>query len=143
MTCPTFSGIPAEALPDWWPLLSPMIAAACARSGGKYRAVDILRALIAREMQLWAALDPGEQSANSVAAICLTEIVNFPGKRVCRILAGTGERRERWVHFAEEIGDWARLQGCAAIEAVARPGWERDFAALGYRKTHVILEKSL
>ena len=97
----------------------------------------MLRLLLAGRMQLWAVV--GE----AIEAIVLTEIAEYPRRRLCRVLAAAGAGRARWLHLLGTIEEWARAQGCTAIEPVARPGWERALAPLGYRKTHVILEKEL
>ena len=79
----------------------------------------------------------------NITAIAITEIVDFPRRKICRLLACTGTGADRWLDKLAEIEDWARHRGCTAIEPIARPGWERKLTARGYRKTHVVLEKSL
>ncbi len=126
------------SLPDRWEKVRGLVASACARSGGKYAAVDVLRLALGGAMQLWAAMD-----GDAAKAVAITEVTAFPRRLVCRVLACTGEGPESWLGHLAAIETWARAQGCTAIEPVARPGWERLLKPLGYRKTHVILEKPL
>ena len=51
----------------------------------------------------------------------------------------------RYAHAAGAwpIEAWARAQGCAAMELIARPGWSRILRRHGYDITHVFCEKEL
>lgn len=128
---------PAE-LSDLWPQIRDGIAACCARSGGKYEPVDVLQQAIVGRMQLWLVRDEG-----AIHALAITEIVPYPRITVCKLLACTGEQAARWVNLISAIEAWAKDRGCAVLEPVCRPGWERHLRPMGYRKTHVVLEKTL
>lgn len=132
----TLIGIPANQLADCWENVKHLIADACARSNGKYEAIDILKSLLRGDMQLWGAI-----SEDKIEAIAIGEIVNYPRIRVYRMLGATGNDMGEWVGHIQGIENWARLQGCMDFEAVARPGWEKMLK--GYKKTHVILNRSL
>jgi hypothetical protein len=133
----TFRAIPASVLPDWWRQVEPFVASACVRGHEKYRPADILKALIARHMQLWASTKD-----HAVEAICITEIVTYPAAKVCRILISTGSDPGAMVQFMVHIEEWAKAEGCSAMEALARPGWEGFVRPFGYAKTHVLFEKT-
>ncbi|CAN0493160.1 unnamed protein product, partial [Phaeothamnion confervicola] len=74
-------------------------------------------------------------------ASVLTEIIQYPQRRVARIVGCVGEHRAKWVHLISEIQDWSRSQGCVAMEIVARKGWAK--ALPDFQMTHVILESDL
>jgi hypothetical protein len=90
-------------------------------------------------MALWLALSETE----AIEALAITEIAAYPRITVCKLLACTGDDAALWVHLLESIEAWAKSRGCAAMEPVCRPGWERRLKPMGYRKTHVVLEKRL
>lgn len=104
---------------------------------GEMSSQDVLKALVDRKMQLWVAAD------DEVRCASLTELADLPQKRVCDIPYCAGVGREDWQHFILVIEAWAKEQGCETVRAMPRPGWEKDLKALGYRKTHVIVEKDL
>ena len=139
---------PAE-LPALWRCIRDRIAGCCERSGGKYEPVDVLRNVLTGRMQLWLALDERSDSgeppseAAGIKALALTEIVSYPRLVVCKLLACTGEDAGRWIGLLAEIEVWAKERGCSVLEPICRPGWERRLKPIGYRKTHVVLEKSL
>jgi len=131
-------GIPSTQLADCWNGIKHMVTDACTHSNGKYEAIDILHALLREHMQLWAIV--GE---TGISAIVISEIVNYPRIREFRILATTGEGMSDWLHHLAALENWARSQGCQASEAIARPGWEKVLKSENYKRTHIILNKSL
>lgn len=128
-----------QAIPDLWPAIRDRIMSCCARSGGKYEPLDVLEHLLVRRMDLWLVKD----DADAIHALALTEISAYPRITVCKLLACTGDDARRWVDLLPTIEAWAKARGCAVVEPVCRPGWERHLKSMGYRKTHVVLEKTL
>ena len=137
-TTPILRGVQSQEIIDLWDLIMPIMVAACVRSRGKFTAGDIMKAIALQDMQLWLATDGPE-----ICALAVTELVNYPQRRVCRVLIVTGEDRERWIGYSETISAWAKASGCRGIEALARPGWRRTMEALGWQMTHIFLEKDL
>lgn len=131
----SFHGIRKELVDMTWPIVAPLIERACERSGGKYIASDFFATTREGAQQLWVAAKDGVPTM-----ALITEIRNYPQKRVAALVVCIGEGREDWLAHLETVEDWAKAQGCEAILAEARPGWER---VLGWQKTHVILEKEL
>lgn len=125
--------------PELWSRIRDRIAACCERSGAKYEPIDVLRNLIAGAMTLWLAIDETDE----IKAVAITEIAAYPRITVCKLLACTGDDAALWVDLLVSIEAWAKQHGCAAMEPICRPGWERRLKPLGYRKTHVVLEKGL
>lgn len=126
-------------LPELWPTIRDRVATCCARSGGKYEPLDVLMHCLSRRMGLWLA----RQDEGEIAAIAITEICAYPRLAVCKLLACTGDDAPHWIELLAEIEAWAKAQGCAVMEPICRPGWERHLKPKGYRKTHVVLEKTL
>lgn len=99
---------------------------------------DAKRAIRKHEMQLWIAIDKGVQAA------AMTEITQPYTVKCCRVLFLGGRDMARW--FDELMGaieHWARENGCHSMEAVGRPGWKKIGAPLGYRQTHIVMQKEL
>lgn len=134
------TGIPPEDLEAVWPHVAGLLADVCTRSRGKESLVELRAALGAGAKQLWSWWTP----AGTVQALAVTEIVPYPGVRICRVCVATGERREEWLlNGLTAIEAWALEQGCERIEPVCRLGWERELKALGYRAHHTIMSKEL
>jgi hypothetical protein len=131
-------GISPDMLPVFWPLVAPLLAQALEHADGRYALEDVRDALLARDMQLWIAVDP---RSLAIEAACVTEIVAYPREKRCGVVFCAGRRTERWLRHLDEIEDWARGQGCHALELQGRPGWERLLR--DWEKTHVLLRKRL
>jgi hypothetical protein len=89
--------------------------------------------ILAGETQCWAAGD------NGVKAVCITEI---HGPTLC-INYATGTDLPDWVGMITEIMRFAKENKCTNIRVECRPGYEKHLAQHAFRKTHVILERSL
>lgn len=130
-------GVPSHEVDGVWEAVRPWVAAACLRGiGAGYNETDIYQYLLDRDMQLWLARDGQE-----IIAVGITEIVNYPRRRICNLTIGTGKRREQWQHFRHIIEVWAKEQGCSHMSCLARNGWRRVFN--DYKSTHTLLEKEL
>lgn len=130
--------IPTDQLEHWLPVVWELLSEACNHSDGKYLPIDVAKALYEKRMQLWNAIED-----NIVHAIGVTEIVNFPRKKVCRILAATGENYEVWGPLIAKIEEWAKNIGCETCEPVVRSSRVKLLKKLGYITTHAIMEKQL
>lgn len=130
--------LPAVVVPDWWPVVRDLVEDACKHSDGKYAVADVLDLLLQKRMQIWVAMKNHE-----ACAIGISELVEFPQIRLCRILAATGDDMAMWNGLIEEIENWAIQVGAQGMELITRPGWERVLKKFGYEKTHVQLNKRL
>jgi GNAT superfamily N-acetyltransferase len=128
--------VPSNLLPVYWPAVRPLIAQACEASRGKWTAEALRKEIEERNAQLWAIYKDEE-----LQAVIVTSIENYPGKRVVTAPIVVGKDRGDWMQHFLEIEDWARQNGCQAVELIARPGWARVLK--DYELTHVKLEKDL
>ena len=131
--------VPPERLTDAWPHVAPLVALACARSSGKFEAPDVARAVAESRFQLWVGID----DAGALRVMLLTRLLPYPRLTACELIACVGDDRGAWERLLDDIEAWAKANGAALMQPIARPGWERVLAPRGYRKTHVMLEKVL
>lgn len=134
------AGVQPQDVRALWPYLRPWFEIIEKSSRGRESAVQLLHGVENGSLQCWIWWPTPEE----VKAVCLTEIVIHPQKKVCRIRACVGRDRSEWLAAAlPVIEEWAASTGCDEVEPVARIGWERDLKALGYRKFHVLMKKAL
>jgi len=124
-------GVPAVEAHLYWPTLSEQLKPAVDRSQGRYTLDSVLEAIENRKMQLWFV--PAKCS-------CVTQITNYPNKQICTLMFCGGHDMDEWVHHLETIEDWARSEGCDAMEIYGRKGWAR---VLGYDTEMTLLGKNL
>lgn len=64
--------------------------------------------------------------------------------RMAQLVWLAGENRAAWVHLFRDLEIYLRdKQGCKALRAIARPGWEKHLKANGFRETHRVFDKEL
>lgn len=129
------TGIPAQEIPAIWPNVLGRVTEACKHSRGKFFPQDILKLLLERDAQLWMVVD-GYSSG-----VVVTQIVDYPHRKVCWIRICTGYDRDAWLHHLSDIEAWAKAQGCVGMELIARPGWKKVLK--DYDCTHIVLEKEI
>ena len=120
-----------ERMDDWKDATEWHFGSFC--RDGKWTPDELREDVKQGSRQLWIAFD-GEVKA-AVLTMVLTD-----RQRTCVITHAAGSDRGSWTHLMEHLENEARAIGCQRMEAVARPGWER---VLGWKKTHVVLEKEL
>lgn len=138
-----FFQVPVETLEVVWPLVKKRLEAVEQRSKG-LMPVGVMRSLVEEQKwQLWVALNP--ERKGEVLAVALTELMVHPnGAKSAKVWVLTGDCREKWYKVGVEILEaWAVAEGCAFVESYVRPGWEIELKPLGWRKTHVHVEKWL
>ncbi len=98
-----------------WRRLRHHILAALEHAGGTHSEDDVLDLLRADQAQFWPA-------ANSAM---VTELVEYPNGRHCRIWLAGGEYDELRALERDMVIPWASSMGCRRIELVGRKGWAR------------------
>lgn len=128
-------GIHPASLDVVWNEVEPLLERACAVGPPRIGPDDIYDAISDSRMQLWVSIN------GKIEAACITELVNHPLARVCRVFLCAGEDRENWQHFIRRIEGWALENGCKSMEVPGRKGWKKVLS--DYGETYVLLEKSL
>lgn len=130
--------VPRDRLSDWWATVEPWLAAVERRSKGKESVASLKADLEAENVQLWIWY------RGELRALAITELLQHPGCKICRVRIVTGKDRHEWAAASlAAIERWAASVGCDAVEPICRRGWERDLRALGYRCDHLIMRKGL
>ena len=120
-----------------WPHVAEMVMDALDHGSSRVTPEDVYTGVKSGRYQLWVAWE-GE-----VSAIAVTEIVETATTKLASIFICVGEGMDEWLGHPDTIEDWARSEGCSLIANLARWGWQRPLKKLGYKATHVMLEKKL
>jgi hypothetical protein len=112
--------------------LRDKVEAALREGGGTHSYDDVLAGIRSDRYQWW----PGLKS------FVVTEIMDYPQKRVCHVFLAGGELEEIRA-IRTWIEQWAKQIGCTSATIYGRPGWERELKGEGWQRTAVCLEKSL
>lgn len=133
-----FTQVTPDELPQVWPLIQWHMNSFASRSEGRFQAEDYYSKIQENYMQCWLSIRSQE-----IEACGLTEIVVYPRKKMLRICGGTGQNRKNWQVFEEYFAIWAKANGCDGLESIQRKGWFRFFKTLGYKQTHIFVERML
>lgn len=127
-------------LPVAWPTLQPMLEGACAQSYGEIHVWDLHDRVAAESLQLWVGV------RDHLPVCCAaTELVTFPRRIVCRVVAlgcAEGELQEA-LALMPKIEDWALSEGATVVEADIRPGLLRSMQRMGFSHKKFLVAKDL
>lgn len=129
------SGVHRDHVLILWPDIEPYIDRCFAKAKEhRWNSGDVLHLLMNRDLQLWCYYEPG---VDLPIYIVLTELINYPRCRECNIFMVCGELHDDWRDDVENVVEWARLNGCQWVTAMARPGFAK---AVGWerRQTYVV-----
>tara|TARA_R100000742_G_C4241884_1_gene61431 strand:+ start:103 stop:543 length:441 start_codon:yes stop_codon:yes gene_type:complete len=136
--------IPTSNLDEVWILVKKDIANALSYSGKNHNSQFVLDTLKKEEMQLWVIWDKEKSTTKEkYYGVVVTEIIKRTLRKVCHVFIVTGKQRQMWIPLIKVIEDFAEENECNGIELIARPGWQKVLQNYKYKRTHVVLEKSI
>lgn len=101
------------------------IEAALEYSGGTHEFDDIVEGIYTGRFQLWPAK----------TSCLVTELVNYPRKRVLHVFLGGGDLEEI-MGMHEDVIAWGKMQGCSALTMTGRLGWKKPLKEHGWTVPH-------
>ena len=125
--------VPKEDLHFIWNEVEPLIKKAL---DDTYTARDILDGLVKNAFQLFISWEDKVESA------VITEVIQYPQKKVCRYFLAGGSNINNWLEpIQQEIEKFAKYNQCEAIEIAGRKGWLRKLK--GYEQKIYLMSKKL
>jgi|TARA_R100001463_G_scaffold135750_1_gene199565 predicted MPP superfamily phosphohydrolase len=136
--------IPTSNIDDVWNLVKKDIQEALSYSGNHTDSDFVLETLKQQKFQLWIVWDKEKKKTkDKYYGVVITEVIKRKLRKSCNIFVVTGKHRQKWQHLISVLEDFALEQECNNMELIARKGWERIMEQFNYKKTHVVLEKSI
>ena len=125
-------GIHSSDIPGYAERLAPFLMNFAEKSYSRTTAVQLLDAIMAKDMQVYVA--------DNFKAVCLTSV--HPDH--IEINCCAGEDRTEWQDELEaHIAEWARFLGKKRVIMIARPGWQKWARGKSYTVAHVELIRDL
>jgi hypothetical protein len=130
--------IPWSDVADLWGEVKPLLEPAVYLTNGSWLITDVLSRLISNDADLWIIRQDGE-----ITGACVAMATSHPSKRIYSLTFIGGVGLRDWLKYEEVIGDWAKVQGCTAMEGCdARGGaWARVLPH--WQKAHTIIRRDL
>ncbi len=136
--------IPIKKVDEVWSLVKKNIQQALSYSGNHTDADYVYQTIKDGKFQLWVVWDESKKTVKEqYNGVVVTEIVQRKLKRSCHIFIVTGKNRQQWQHLISVLEDFALKNECNNMELISRNGWEKIMNKFNYKKTHVVLEKTL
>lgn len=127
-------GVPSSDIDLYWVHAEPLLAKTLEYCDGRYETIDIYKFLKDRDMQLWVSYNDDKK----MAVACVTEIIQYPRKKVMNIVFLAGIESETWLHCCENLKAFALSHGCQSVYGYGRKGWEKVSKPLGFKPIHTI-----
>lgn len=131
--------IPPDSLAGSAHVWMPFVEAIARRA--KNDPAEMVRMLMAGEAQAVIVWEPEAKRAQAFMGV---RFVSRGAERIAELIWLMGEDRKAWVHLLADLETYLRTeQNCVAVKPICRPGWSKFLKPLGYRLTHVTMEKEL
>jgi len=134
---------------NWW-RIEPLLRRAT-QITGCYEPIDVLQLAMLGRVGIWLAGDtqqlPGADRAGiwlagDIDAVIVTEVKEYPRRRVLEMMFCGGDNMASWLEEAiKTMDEHAKSTGCSHIACIGRPGWERAWR--GRRTGDVVMVREL
>ena len=128
--------VEAEDVDMVWDDASPLIEKALLHAEGELIPDDIKKHLDTSELRLRVALENKD-----VLASMVTEIVQYPRKKIVRVITLAGKDMSMWYDFLPMLEGYAIRNGCSSLEAWTRKGMTRKLK--DWKHSYDIITKDL
>jgi len=125
--------VPTKDLHILWNEVEPLIKKAL---DDCYTTDDILKGLVNNSFQLFISWN------NKVESAVVTEVAQYPQKKICRYFLAGGSNMENWLEpIQQTIEKFARHNNCDSVEVAGRKGWARKLK--GYEQKIYLFSKEI
>jgi len=128
--------VEAEDVDMVWGEVSPLIRKALLHAEGELIPEDIKKHLDTSDLRLWVALENKD-----VLAAMVTEIIQYPRKKIVRVITLAGKDMNMWYEFLPMVEGYAIRNGCSSLEAWSRKGMARKLK--DWKHSYDIITKDL
>jgi len=128
--------VEAEDIDMVWGDVVPLIEKALLHAEGELMPEDIKKHLDSADLRLWVALKDKD-----VIASMVTEIIQYPRKKIVRVITLAGKDMSLWYDFLPMLEGYAIRNGCSSLEAWTRKGMTRKLK--DWKHSYDIITKDL
>ena len=123
----------------YWGDILPITHSFYEGSDGRYTPDMILKKVLSGDFLVWIVVE-----LEVVKAVIMARVIEYPTMKELSIIMGVGTDYKEWTELViNNITAYAKDKGCTKFSAITRLGWKPIFSQLGFKNTHIILEKSI
>jgi hypothetical protein len=123
-----------------WPTISRYLRQVIEHGQGESTLTDYLTKVLIDMAQCWAVVDHG-----TIVGVGLTEFLQYTQHKTLHIIAFSGSNFEEQSKVFPTVEQFARDNGCKAIEQWGRQGWAKVLPQYvpGFKQAYVVMRKDL
>jgi hypothetical protein len=129
-----------EQTTENWITLSKHLRQAIEHGQGESTLTDYLTKILTGYAQCWAVVEHG-----TIVGVGLTEFLQYTQHKTLHIIAFSGSNFEEQSKVFPTVEQFARDNGCKAIEQWGRQGWAKVLPQYvpGFKQAYVVMRKDL
>jgi hypothetical protein len=134
------SRVPSEFVDEIWERVEPFLKRGVDASRGRFDMPSLYKDIKAGNQQLWVIFKDDDNLVCSLT----TQFMYYP-LRVNMSVPFIGSddtsfSNSDWVDMMLVLMDFAKINGCSAVESVGRRAWARIFKDIGFEETFTTVE---
>lgn len=110
-----------EQVSEYWHLIKGGLQAAIDHGQGETTLLEYLKRALNYQAQFWVFLD----DADNVVGTGITQFIDYTTHRTLHIVACAGIDWDSWAEGYYVVEEFAKKNGCKAVEQWGRPGWSK------------------
>lgn len=124
----------------YWPTISEYLFKVIEHGQGESTLTDYLTKTLVGVAQCWAVVDN-----DNIVGVGLTEFLQYSQHKTLHIIAFSGSNFEEQSKVFPTVEQFARDNGCKAIEQWGRQGWAKILPQYvpGFKQAYVVMRKDL
>jgi|ETNvirnome_2_300_1030623.scaffolds.fasta_scaffold18484_2 hypothetical protein len=126
-----------------WVEAGTLLKKACDVSNGRYDIISLRREIDSGSQHLWILY----RGDNEMIAAFTTSISTYPLKSYINISFCGSNDEGIWIKHRDviisSVTGWGKNFGCSGFEIIGRMGWVKSLAPLGFKRSHVTIEKEI
>ena len=124
-----------------WPIIAPLLERARDTSQQESSLADYMRKVLSGNAQCWIVID----DSNNIIGAGLTEILKYAQHTTLHILVFADNDFEQQSKVFPKVEEFAKAQGCIAIEQWGRAGWAKVLPKYipGFKPVYVVMRKNI
>ena len=131
---------PSQAL-EHWPTISKLLSRVISHGQGESTLTDYMQKILNNYAQCWVVID----TEDSIVGAGLTEFLQYARHKTLHIIAFSGSDFEEQSKVFPTVEQFAKDNGCKAIEQWGREGWAKVLPRYvpGFKQAYVVMRKDL
>ena len=123
-----------------WPTLSEYLSKVLEHGQGESTLTDYLTKVLVGVAQCWGVIENG-----AIVGVGLTEFLQYSQHKTLHIIAFSGSNFEEQSKVFPTVEQFAKDNGCKAIEQWGRQGWAKVLPQYvpGFKQAYVVMRKDL